>query len=35
MKEAINMEMLQIIIVASIIMWYIIDRFKPLWESLA
>ena len=29
------MEMLQIIIVASIIMWYIIDRFKPLWESLA
>lgn len=27
------MEMLQIIIVVSIIMWYIIDRFKPLWES--
>lgn len=27
------MEMLQIIIVVSIIMWYIIDRFKPLWEN--
>lgn len=27
------MEMLQIIIVASIVMWYIIDRFKPLWED--
>ncbi len=27
------MEMLQIIIVVSIIMWYIIDRFKPLWEG--
>lgn len=27
------MEMLQIIIVVSIIMWYIIDRFKPLWED--
>ncbi len=27
------MEMLQIIILASIIMWYIIDRFKPLWEG--
>ncbi len=27
------MEMLQIIIVVSIIMWYIIDRFKPLWEA--
>lgn len=27
------MEMLQIIIVVSIVMWYIIDRFKPLWES--
>ncbi len=29
------MEMLQIIIVVSIIMWYIIDRFKPLWEGQA
>ncbi len=27
------MEMLQIIIVVSIVMWYIIDRFKPLWEG--
>lgn len=27
------MEMLQIIIVVSIIMWYIIDRFKPIWEE--
>ncbi len=27
------MEMLQLIIVTSIIMWYIIDRFKPLWEG--
>lgn len=27
------MEMLQIIIVVSIIMWYIIDRFKALWEN--
>ena len=27
------MEMLQIIILVSIIMWYIIDRFKPLWEG--
>lgn len=27
------MEMLQIIIVVSVIMWYIIDRFKPLWEN--
>ncbi len=27
------MEMLQIIIIVSIIMWYIIDRFKPLWED--
>lgn len=27
------MEMLQIIIVVSIIMWYIIDRFKTLWEG--
>ena len=29
------MEMLEIIIVVSIIMWYIIDRFKPLWEAWA
>lgn len=29
------MEMLQIIIVVSIVMWYIIDRFKPLWEDFA
>lgn len=29
------MEMLQIIIVVSIIMWYIIDRFKPMWENWA
>ncbi len=27
------MEMLQIIIVGSIVMWYIIDRFKPLWAE--
>ncbi len=27
------MEMLQIIVLVSIIMWYIIDRFKPLWEG--
>ena len=27
------MEMLEIIIVVSIVMWYIIDRFKPLWEE--
>lgn len=27
------MEMLQVIIVTSIIMWYIIDRIKPLWEG--
>ncbi len=27
------MEMLQIIIVTSIVMWYIIDRLKPLWEG--
>ena len=27
--------MLQIILVVSIVMWYIIDRFKPLWEELA
>ncbi len=29
-----TMEMLQVIILTSIIMWYIIDRIKPLWESL-
>lgn len=28
-------EMLEIIIVVSIVMWYIIDRFKPLWEAWA
>lgn len=27
------MDMLQIIIAVSIIMWYIIDRFKSLWEE--
>lgn len=27
------MEMIQMIIAVSIIMWYVIDRFKPLWES--
>lgn len=27
------MEMLQIIILASIVMWYIIDRIKPLWAD--
>lgn len=27
------MEMLEIIIAVSIIMWYIIDRFKPLWAE--
>ncbi len=27
------MEMLQVIIVMSVIMWYVIDRFKPAWES--
>lgn len=29
-----TMDMLQVIILASIIMWYIIDRIKPLWEGL-
>lgn len=28
------MKMLQVIIAVSIIMWYIIDRFKPLWAGL-
>lgn len=28
------MEMLEIITLVCILMWYIIDRFKPLWESL-
>lgn len=28
------MKMLQIILVASVIMWYIIDRFKPMWAEL-
>lgn len=27
------MEMLQIIIIVSIVMWYIIDRFKPMWDG--
>lgn len=27
------MEMLAIITALSIIMWYLIDRFKPLWEN--
>ncbi len=29
-----TMDMLQIIILTSIVMWYIIDRIKPLWEGL-
>ena len=29
------MEMLLLIIGLSTIMWYIIDRFKPFWETLA
>lgn len=29
------MKMLELIIAVSVIMWYIIDRFKPLWGSLA
>lgn len=28
------MKMLQIIVIVSIIMWYIIDRFKPLWADI-
>ena len=28
-----TVDMLQIIIVVSIIMWYIIDRFKVIWEG--
>ena len=32
-ETARAVDMLQIIIVVSIIMWYIIDRFKPLWEG--
>lgn len=27
------MEMLEIIIMVSVVMWYIIDRFKTLWEG--
>ena len=26
--------MLEIIILVSIVMWYIIDRAKPMWENL-
>lgn len=29
------MDMLGLILSLSMIMWYIIDRFKPLWESLS
>lgn len=29
------MKMLELIIAVSIIMWYIIDRFKPLWADLS
>ncbi len=28
------MEMLEIIVIVSIIMWYIIDKFKPIWADL-
>lgn len=28
------MEMMQVIIMLSIVMWYIIDRFKPMWEGV-
>ena len=28
------MELLATIIALSVIMWYLIDRFKPLWETL-
>lgn len=28
------MEMLSLIIALSAIMWYVVDRFKPLWENL-
>lgn len=27
------MEMLSLIFALSIIMWYVIDRFKPLWDK--
>ena len=27
------MEMLILVITLSTVMWYVIDRFKPLWES--
>lgn len=29
------MEMLEMISAVAIIMWYIIDRFKPLWDAWA
>ncbi len=29
------MEMLEIIVAVSVVMWYIIDRFKPLWAALS
>ena len=29
------MEMLTLIIAMSAIMWYLIDRFKPLWSELS
>lgn len=29
------MEMLTLIIALSTILWYLIDRFKPLWENLS
>lgn len=29
------MDMLGLIFALSMIMWYIIDRFKPLWENLS
>ena len=28
------MELLATIIALSVIMWYLIDRFKPLWETV-
>ncbi len=32
--RGMNMEMLTTITVVSIIMWYIIDRLKPLWADI-
>lgn len=29
------MDMLGLIFALSMIMWYIVDRFKPLWENLS